>query len=782
VEQADDEEEEDRIVPRSCRAFPPTALLILGDVTYSDGVPERQDSFVKAMQPLLRRFPVSTLVGNHEVERGADERTAYTARFGDLAAMVDEEGAFDVPAEVDLEANPAAAFALPHPTDEECTSLLQRSRPGFFYSYDVGLVHVLSLCSYCDLKAGDWQWQFALDDLRCAAKNRAAVPFVMVATHIPPLHSNWNHLQEGNSFLALFEDVLVAARVDFVAAGHVHTFETTTNAYNNTPDARGPVYAVMGAGGNREGLYHGFVNPKPAWSVYRGAPGYGYGAFEVFNHTHAKLRLMMSAEEKTMARKPEPIKFHEQWITTAAYREKLAPSPAATAAPTGSPAARVSPSPSATAVATSPAARSRSPHPASAASASPSATSNNGADDDDMLVPRPSLSRSPIAAPSKKHSPTRSQSPAVAPVAGSDDDGADEDEEEPAASTSPHPLSAAGDGPTGLSGLTDNLGINGRQGLVAALAAGVGCVGLIILAIRVRRALINRKERKLHAQQQRITMEGVFGSAGAVPNTKKSMFGMFSKRQAYGHVEEERPSFGSLTAAKDTARKGKGGVASSVSQKSKLAAMESKGIFDDLEMDEDIEIDFGDEDTASDKATLVPGTSASAAPGNQHKKAATSTSSSDGFGDAAIHSKSQAAKQKKLTEKAGLLVNDDSDDLYGLQKKPKHLFGGLGANKVSKRLEQHRQNQAQHQQQTLPAGVDPSDVEISLRDVQLSPMTVPPSRPRKADAASAAADAATTVPTASAGAGAAPTISDSVADWDAQFTSSTDAWDVDFDI
>ncbi len=44
--------------------------------------------------------------------------------------------------------------------------------------------------------------------------------------------------------------------------------------------------AVIGDGGNHEGLAHDFMRPSPAWSAFREA-SYGHGTLEVVNATHA---------------------------------------------------------------------------------------------------------------------------------------------------------------------------------------------------------------------------------------------------------------------------------------------------------------------------------------------------------------------------------------------------------------------------------------------------------------------------------------------------------------
>ena len=66
------------------------------------------------------------------------------------------------------------------------------------------------------------------------------------------------------------------------------TSERSCRVFNYTcvMDGSAPYYITIGDAGNREGLAEAWVDPQPAWSLYRQA-SYGHGVLTVHNATHA---------------------------------------------------------------------------------------------------------------------------------------------------------------------------------------------------------------------------------------------------------------------------------------------------------------------------------------------------------------------------------------------------------------------------------------------------------------------------------------------------------------
>jgi acid phosphatase type 7 len=140
------------------------------------------------------------------------------------------------------------------------------------------------LGSYTDIAPGSAQHRWLRRDL--AAVDRGRTAFVVALVHAPWYNSNEAHSGEGDAMLAAMEDMLYAARVDAVFAGHVHAYERFARVYNGRADPCGPVYVTIGDGGNRERLAEMFFDPQPAISEFREA-SFGHGRIEVVNTTHA---------------------------------------------------------------------------------------------------------------------------------------------------------------------------------------------------------------------------------------------------------------------------------------------------------------------------------------------------------------------------------------------------------------------------------------------------------------------------------------------------------------
>jgi hypothetical protein len=83
------------------------------------------------------------------------------------------------------------------------------------------------------------------------------------------------------------EDTLYRYGVDLVLSGHVHAYERSCQVYKLACTPGAPYYITIGDGGNAEGLASTWVNPQPAWSLYRQA-SYGHGELLVYNDTHVR--------------------------------------------------------------------------------------------------------------------------------------------------------------------------------------------------------------------------------------------------------------------------------------------------------------------------------------------------------------------------------------------------------------------------------------------------------------------------------------------------------------
>lgn len=167
------------------------------------------------------------------------------------------------------------------------------SMDGFWYSYDYGNVHWISISSEHDLDEGSVQRDWLVKDLEAAAapERRAQVPWIVLALHKPLYCSadGW-----GTSFADLLEPLCLQYGVDLTVTGHIHAYERVhpvqqgeVTCYPETHHVRkngtlqavdtyrscnkGPVHVVQGnTGGMQEET---FAQPAPAWSAVRFANG-----------------------------------------------------------------------------------------------------------------------------------------------------------------------------------------------------------------------------------------------------------------------------------------------------------------------------------------------------------------------------------------------------------------------------------------------------------------------------------------------------------------------------
>jgi hypothetical protein len=212
--------------------------------------------------------------GNHEIEQTFDATGAIVTH----AAF---EHRFKMPA-----VKPAEFGAVIHPayySDNHtpiCTpSVYQReyNYGNSFYSFEVASVHVVFLNPYTSTSATSAQYKWLLDDL--SSVDREVTPWLVVVMHCPWYNSNMAHYEEWQTVTMrdAMENLFYEHHVNVVIAGHVHAYERTHPVYRNAPTQDGPMYLVVGAGGNDEGHYPDYIQPAPSWSAFRDGFQFGHG-------------------------------------------------------------------------------------------------------------------------------------------------------------------------------------------------------------------------------------------------------------------------------------------------------------------------------------------------------------------------------------------------------------------------------------------------------------------------------------------------------------------------
>ncbi|KAF7061739.1 hypothetical protein CFC21_068408 [Triticum aestivum] len=243
------------------------AVLFVGDLSYADAYPlhdnRRWDSWARFVERSVAYQPWIWTAGNHELD--------YAPEIGETV--------------------PFKPFTRRYRTPYRAAG----STEPLWYSVKVASAHIIVLSSYSSYGKYTPQWTWLSDEL--GRVDRKATPWLIVLMHSPWYNSNNYHYMEGETMRVQFESWLVAAKVDLVLAGHVHSYERSRRfsnvAYNivngkATPvrDLDAPVYVTIGDGGNIEGIANNFTEPQPSYSAFREA-SFGHATLEIKNRTHA---------------------------------------------------------------------------------------------------------------------------------------------------------------------------------------------------------------------------------------------------------------------------------------------------------------------------------------------------------------------------------------------------------------------------------------------------------------------------------------------------------------
>ncbi|CAH0475717.1 unnamed protein product [Peronospora belbahrii] len=235
-----------------------TAIVCAGDLSYADNVQPRWDRWGKLVEPLAARMPWMIAPGNHEVETPCQSEVSRFVAY-------------------------QSRFQMPY----KHKNALQRRN--LYYGFRVGLVHFIILTPYVDTAPKSVQYEWLKQELYRV--DRIATPWLVVIMHGPWYNSNTAHqgMEPHMMMKKHMEDILYRSKVDVIISGHVHAYERSHPVYQEKVVVDGPIYVVLGDGGNREGLAPTYFDPQPEWSAYRQAE-YGFSLFNVANRTHASMQ------------------------------------------------------------------------------------------------------------------------------------------------------------------------------------------------------------------------------------------------------------------------------------------------------------------------------------------------------------------------------------------------------------------------------------------------------------------------------------------------------------
>jgi len=260
------------------------AIFHMGDHAYNfEGDANRRgDAYMNIFQPLLQSCPWMPIIGNHEYF-GTDDGARFQ-KMADGIIIGDDGVGFESMAHSRLHQHLAMGTLLGAGLQGATPSNTSR-----YTSTDIGLVHVIGIeTQHWDDKQHDWMEK----DLKAANANRDKVPWILVMNHFP---TYFTHLAtdsqasrdayvsdagEFNSTIRYqtchsttdpskcqtlaqwqamitnqLEPLLLEYKVDVMAAGHNHRYESTwpmkggRECSKSLDNPSCPVYVVEGNGG-----------------------------------------------------------------------------------------------------------------------------------------------------------------------------------------------------------------------------------------------------------------------------------------------------------------------------------------------------------------------------------------------------------------------------------------------------------------------------------------------------------------------------------------------------
>ena len=197
-------------------ALNPAVFLIVGDLCYADGYSPIWDNFGRMLQTVAAKVPMFAAGGDHE--------------FGHTENSL--------------------PFSMRYPAPSSASG----STSYCYYGKEIGVIHLISLCSYGNIFNSSMQYAWLSNYLNTSI-NRAKTPWVVVMLHAPWYSSSPQNWMQGELMRESFEALLYAAGVDMIYTGHVHSYERTQPVYNNKINPCGIIHTSLGDGGNSEGLW-----------------------------------------------------------------------------------------------------------------------------------------------------------------------------------------------------------------------------------------------------------------------------------------------------------------------------------------------------------------------------------------------------------------------------------------------------------------------------------------------------------------------------------------------
>jgi hypothetical protein len=308
------------------------ALIFSGDIAYASGCESSGcttwDAFQRLMSPVAGILPTSVNIGNHETVRVGQEAAATAPSRSTSEIGVEGIPVSSPPATHQLPISlvcpsPPPSPPLPSPppssqydvsaAGQVAVSALHRfagmpadptAEGAWYFGYRAGPAHVISVSSFYPGGFGESSKMTAWLQKELASVDRTVTPWLIISLHAPWYNSNSAHQGDGEAMREAYEPIFIAAGVNMIVSGHVHSMERSLPVNNNQLDPKGIVHLNFGDAG--AGLYTTWLSPQPKWSAFRSAE-WGHAEVTLVNSTHALYTWHRNAD-------PEPTVGDQAYI------------------------------------------------------------------------------------------------------------------------------------------------------------------------------------------------------------------------------------------------------------------------------------------------------------------------------------------------------------------------------------------------------------------------------------------------------------------------------------
>lgn len=281
--------------PKSNTTTPASIVIIAGDMSYANTIDPQWDTWFDLIEPLISQTPLIVAPGNHEIECDLLTKKPFLP-YENRFRMPNRLGAADVGLVEEK------YFHMQWGCAASSQFRIKYDYGNAYYSFIYGQIKTIVLSSYSETSAESVQYKWLEDELKNNI-DRSITPWVIVVMHTQFYTTFKGHDNEFQTIdmRRTMEPLFYKYGVNVVFSGHDHAYMRSKPMYNWTVDDEGPVYLIVGEGGNREHHVKEYLHDVPEeWVAVRDKTVYGFGTFEVLNETSANWKWIMDANDDNL--------------------------------------------------------------------------------------------------------------------------------------------------------------------------------------------------------------------------------------------------------------------------------------------------------------------------------------------------------------------------------------------------------------------------------------------------------------------------------------------------